>query len=192
MSARPRYGDVPLDVSFNSSGSNDPGGGHGDKLPLELRRRLSQRSRATNSSANHAYAGSGTVTYTATNRCRQEQREEYRQRSVWTPETALPPTRQSHPLRNQLFKVGEKIVLRGSATNRRTASWQTTRLARQVVQQGAHAPGSPAYAWQRRRDRGGYPGGYPLHRSRRELPGDSVGQPRTPMDFPGTGRTLTR
>jgi glucose/arabinose dehydrogenase/Ca2+-binding RTX toxin-like protein len=109
--ADPTYGDVPLAVSFDGSGSSDP-----DNDSLTYDWDFGDGSQhATTAMVNHPYQAAGT--YTATLRVRDPQGAE---------DTAIvridagnfppAPTIQL-PSPTKLFRVGETITLRGSATD---------------------------------------------------------------------------
>ena len=135
VSASPSYGDVPLEVSFDGSDSNDPDFGDavtsyfwnfGDGSPAV---------ETTTSTANHTYTEAGT--YTATLTVRDKSGAEDTATVRVDAGNRPPEPTISSPTQNQLFKVGEKIALRGSATDPQDGQLADGALSWQVVQHHA-------------------------------------------------------
>jgi glucose/arabinose dehydrogenase/PKD repeat protein len=135
VSASPSSGDVPLEVSFDGSDSNDPDFGDAVTSYLWNFGDGSPAVETTTSTANHTYTGAGTYTATLTVRDNSGAEDTATVRidaGNHPPEPTI-----SSPTQNQLFKVGEKIVLRGSATDPQDGQLADGALSWQVVQHHA-------------------------------------------------------
>jgi glucose/arabinose dehydrogenase/PKD repeat protein len=114
MTANPTFGDVPLDVRFDASGSSDPDPGDrltyvwnfGDGSPAV---------ETTTSAANHTYTEAGTYPATLTVRDKSGA-EDTATVSIYPGKHPPEPTISS-PTQNLLFSVGQEITLSGSATD---------------------------------------------------------------------------
>jgi glucose/arabinose dehydrogenase/PKD repeat protein len=135
VSASPSSGDVPLEVSFDGSDSNDPD--FGDEVASYLWNfgDGSPAVETTTSIADHTYTQAGTYTATLTVRDKSGADDTATVRvdaGNRPPEPTI-----SSPTQDQLFKVGEKIVLRGSATDPQDGQLADGALSWQVFQHHA-------------------------------------------------------
>ena len=115
VSASPSYGDVPLEVGFDGSGSNDPDLGDG---VTSYRWNFGDGSPAvetTTPTLSHKYTEAGT--YTATLTVRDETGAEDTATARVDAGNRPPEPAISFPTQDYRFKVGERIVLRGSAAD---------------------------------------------------------------------------
>ena len=135
VSASPSFGDVPLEVSFDGSGSSDPDFGDAVTSYLWNFGDGSPDVETTTSTANHTYTGAGT--YTATLTVRDESGAEDTATVRVDAGNQPPEPTISSPTQDQLFKVGEKIVLRGSATDPQDGQLADGALSWQVFQHHA-------------------------------------------------------
>jgi glucose/arabinose dehydrogenase len=125
--ANPAYGDLPLNVAFDGTGSSDPDGDaltyewdFGDGTP-----------RATGARANHTYAQAGT--YTAVLRVRDPDGAIGTARVRIDAGNNPPAPRIELPVWGARFRVGETITLRGSATDPEDGQLPDSALSWQVL-----------------------------------------------------------
>jgi glucose/arabinose dehydrogenase len=132
VSASPSFGDIPLEVGFDGSGSNDPDFGDevmsyiwnfGDGSPTV---------ETTIPTVDHIYKGAGT--YKATLTVRDKSGAEDTATVRIDAGNRPPEPTISSPTQDHLFKVGEKIVLHGSATDPEDGRLADDALSWQVVQ----------------------------------------------------------
>ena len=135
VSASPSSGDVPLEVGFDGSDSNDPD--FGDEVASYLWNfgDGSPTVETTTSTADHTYTQAGT--YTATLTVRDKSGAEDTATVRVDAGNRPPEPTISSPTQDQLFKVGEKIVLRGSATDPQDSQLADGALSWQVFQHHA-------------------------------------------------------
>ena len=135
VGASPSSGGIPLEVGFDGSDSNDPDfedavtsylWNFGDGSPAV---------ETTTSTASHTYTEAGT--YTATLTVRDESGAEDTAAVRIDAGNHPPEPTISSPTQDQLFKVGERIVLRGSATDPEDGQLADGALGWQVVQHHA-------------------------------------------------------
>ena len=132
LSVNPDYGDVPLTVNFDGSGSTDPDSGDS---PTAYRWDFGDDSPAvetTTPNVTHTYAQAGTHTATLTVRDTNGAEDTARVR-IYAGNVPPEPTISS-PAQDKLFAVGEKIVLRGSATDPEDGELPDSALSWEVVQ----------------------------------------------------------
>ena len=135
LTASPTSGPVPLDVSFDGSGSRDPEGqaltylwDFGDGATLET----------TGPTTSHTYSTAGT--YTATLRVRDSAgaTSSAVSRTIQAGNTA-PSATISSPASGSTFRVGQTITLTGSATDAQDGSLAASRLSWEVLRNhGTH------------------------------------------------------
>jgi glucose/arabinose dehydrogenase/PKD repeat protein len=131
VTANPTFGDVPLDVRFDASGSSDPDSGDtltyfwnfGDGSPAV---------ETTTSAANHTYTGDGT--YPATLTVQDKSGAEDTATVRIYPGNHPPELTISSPTQNLLFRVGQEITLSGSATDPEDGQLQPGSLEWEVLQ----------------------------------------------------------
>ena len=126
LSASPRFGAVPLAVSFDARQSSDPDGD-----PLSYDWDFGDGSaHATTPTASHTYAAAGA--YTATLRVT-DSRGVAVTESVRIDAGNTPPLpRIDAPLTSARFRVGEQVTLRGSATDAEDGALSPARLEWEV------------------------------------------------------------
>lgn len=135
VSASPSFGEVPLDVGFDGSDSNDPDLGDAVTSYLWNFGDGSPTVETTTSTVDHAYTEAGT--YTATLTVKDEDGAEDTTTVRVDAGNRPPRPTISSPTHNQLFKVGEKILLRGSATDPEDGQLADGELSWQVLQHHA-------------------------------------------------------
>ena len=132
LSVNPEYGDAPLTVSFDGSGSTDPDSGD---APAAYSWDFGDGSPAVETAtptASHTYEQAGTHTATLTVRDTKDAEDTARVR-IYAGNGPPEPTISS-PAQDKLFAVGEKIVLRGSATDPQDGELPDSALGWEVVQ----------------------------------------------------------
>ncbi len=131
VTATPTSGDVPLDVSFDGSGSSDPDSGDtltyvwdfGDGSPTV---------ETDTPTTNHTYAEAGT--YTATLTVRDAGGAENTATVRIDADNAPPEPTIESPTASKLFKVGEEITLQGSATDPQDGQLPGSALSWEILQ----------------------------------------------------------
>ena len=130
LSVNPDYGDTPLTVSFDGSGSMDPDSGD---APAAYSWDFGDGSPAVETTtASHTYEQAGTHLATLTVRDTKGAEDTARVRIYagnGPPEPII-----SSPAQDKLFAVGEKIELRGSATDPQDGELPDSALSWEVVQ----------------------------------------------------------
>jgi glucose/arabinose dehydrogenase/Ca2+-binding RTX toxin-like protein len=127
VAADPTYGNVPLAVGFDGTGSSDP---DNDSLTYDWDFGDGSQHETT-ATANHTYQTAGT--YTATLRVRDPQGAEDTA-SVRIDAGNFPPTPTiQSPSPTKLFRVGETITLKGSATDPEDGQLPVSKLSWTVI-----------------------------------------------------------
>jgi PKD repeat protein len=135
VSASPSSGDVPLQVRFDGSESNDADFEDAVTSYLWNFGDGSPEVETTTSTVDHTYTEAGTYTATLTVRDKSGAEDTATVRvdaGNHPPEPTI-----SSPTQDQLFKVGERIVLRGSATDPEDGRLADGALSWQVLQHHA-------------------------------------------------------
>ena len=122
LSATPTSGQAPLTVRFDASGSRDPEGG-----ALLYRWAFGDGGAADGKSVSHTYKASGA--YTATLTVRDPQGAEGKATLRISVGNTPPEARITAPSKDARFGVGEKIVLRGEATDAEDGALSGNRLS---------------------------------------------------------------
>ena len=126
----PNYGPTPLEVTFSASGSSDPDG----DTPLSYLWNFGDGTTKETTTANtrHTYGTEGTYTVTLRVRDAYGAVSGADRVEVFPGDTPPDPTIKS-PLAGTLFKVGQRITLRGSATDAEDGSLPNTELSWEVL-----------------------------------------------------------
>ena len=125
-SATPRYGQTPLKVSFDGRKSSDPDGN-----PLTYQWNFGDGTTATGATATHTYTTD--KTYYATLRVQDNHGAGDTAKVRIDAGNTPPAPRIKTPYRTTQFRVGQRIVLRGNATDAQDGSLPDSKLSWQVI-----------------------------------------------------------
>ncbi len=140
LSANPTSGPAPLTVNFNGSGSSDP---DGDDLTYLWDFGNGQTASGSSSTTSHTYTSSGT--FTASLRVRDEHGATSTAAAVQIQSGNTAPTPLIEtPSSTAKFRVGETVVLHGSATDAQDGTLGANRLSWRVLR---HHGTSHTHPW---------------------------------------------
>ena len=126
ISANPRYGKTPLKVSFDGRKSSDPDGN-----PLTYKWTFGDGTTDTGPTATHTYTTD--KTYYATLQVRDNKGAGDTAKIRIDAGNTPPMPKISAPLSSTRFRVGQKIALRGSATDAQDGRLANSKLSWQVI-----------------------------------------------------------
>jgi glucose/arabinose dehydrogenase len=141
ISASPISGPAPLEVSFDGSASTDPD--TGDTLTYEWDFGDGQTASGSSSTVDHTYASAGTFTASLRVRDNRGALSPPAAVQIQPGNTAPAPVIQT-PAAGDRFRVGETIVLQGSATDAQEGSLPASRLRWRVLR---HHGTSHTHPW---------------------------------------------